>query len=253
MLRVCDVCGHGVREHDRDAIRRLVLDVGARDGTSGVGYLIDWLGIGADVPDQLAVLDIGCWTGDFLAALPASWTRVGIEPNPRAAATARERGLDVIPTAVEHAEVASSTFDLVTLFDVLEHLSDPLTVLRAASGSLKPGGRLTLLTGNLASLGGRTFGADWYYARYPEHVTFLTPHSARLLLLDAGLEIETLARVAHPHARLRDDVRKVLLPKHADGTRAEVTLRGQLGLNLTTVSRLVRGRDHLLIHARRPK
>ncbi|MFN0074145.1 MAG: class I SAM-dependent methyltransferase, partial [Chloroflexota bacterium] len=76
------------------------------------------------------VLDVGCHIGLFLEiAQDAGWDSWGVEPSRWAADRARARGLQVIHGALEDAELAHESFDAVTMWDVIEHLTDPLGAL----------------------------------------------------------------------------------------------------------------------------
>lgn len=99
-----------------------------------------------------SVLDVGCGTGAFLGwvaqRLPGS-QRTGIELDPERAALARQRDPDArihVGGAQEIAARLDGPFDLVTLWDVFEHLQDPVSVLRALGGSLAAGGAIHLQT-----------------------------------------------------------------------------------------------------------
>ena len=105
-------------------------------------------------PGGLKLLDIGCSTGLFLnEARSAGYTVRGAELSPSTAGFARDHfGLDVHPGDWRNADYADGSFDVVTLFDVIEHLPDPLAELRAIRRLLKPGGLLLQSTPNIDGL-----------------------------------------------------------------------------------------------------
>ena len=95
---------------------------------------------GASPP--LRVLDAGCGTGRNMRELAALGEVVGAEPSAQAVAFAREDGLDVVETALEELPFSEASFDLVTAFDVLEHLDDDVAGLRELARVTRAGGRL---------------------------------------------------------------------------------------------------------------
>jgi SAM-dependent methyltransferase len=133
------------------------------------------------------LLDVGCYAGFFLEqARERGWRVAGVEPSKWAAAFARrELGLEVWQGPIEGylPEDPARRFDLVTLWDVLEHLSDPLTVLRRLRDLLRPRGLLAFTTHNLDAPIARALRG-----RYPFFMEMHTVHlndRTRDLLLDS--------------------------------------------------------------------
>ena len=95
-----------------------------------------------------ALLDVGCGAGAFLSAAAGHFDRaVGVEVDPGLCALARSRGLSVINARVEALTVeAVGRFDAITLWDVIEHLNDPVAAIDRLLSLLKPGGVLLLDT-----------------------------------------------------------------------------------------------------------
>ncbi|QZH74834.1 MAG: class I SAM-dependent methyltransferase [Erythrobacter sp.] len=102
----------------------------------------------------LRVLDIGCSSGIFLdEARAAGMAPFGAELSPETATFAREHfGLEVHQGDWRDAGYAEASFDIITLFDVIEHLPDPLGELRAIHRLLKPGGLLLQSTPDIDGL-----------------------------------------------------------------------------------------------------
>jgi 2-polyprenyl-3-methyl-5-hydroxy-6-metoxy-1,4-benzoquinol methylase len=100
------------------------------------------------------LLDIGCAMGYFqLAAERQGWTAVGVEVSQEQAVYAREMlGLDVYTGRFEDTDFESASFDLITLWGVIEHVSDPRRFLVQARKLLKSDGMLVLQTPNQGSL-----------------------------------------------------------------------------------------------------
>jgi 2-polyprenyl-3-methyl-5-hydroxy-6-metoxy-1,4-benzoquinol methylase len=140
------------------------------------------------------VLDIGCSTGFVVeAARDRGWQAVGLDLNPSAIEYGRSRGLDVRNVALEDAELAPASFDAVSLFDVLEHLLDPVRTLRASIDLLKPGGIVFLYVPNYDSASRLLMGKDAHFIWPTHHLNYYTPTTMRDLLRREGLETEYLA------------------------------------------------------------
>lgn len=148
------------------------------------------------------LLDVGCSYGAFLAmARQHGWKTVGVELSEKTAAFAsKQRGLDVVNSTVEHARFPDDHFQAVTLWDVIEHLDDPLKTLSEAERILSPGGVLVVFTINHDSLLNRV-GRLLYRASFKKwqhlmelfydihHNFFFTPETLSGLLERTGFEI----------------------------------------------------------------
>jgi 2-polyprenyl-3-methyl-5-hydroxy-6-metoxy-1,4-benzoquinol methylase len=141
-----------------------------------------------------AYLDVGCSTGFVVeAARDAGWKATGIDLNPSAVEFGRARGLDLRAVALEDAGFAADSFDAVSLFDVLEHLLDPLHTLRACARLLKPGGILFLYVPNYDSASRLLMGGDAHFIWPTHHLNYYTPVTMRDLLAREGLSAEYVA------------------------------------------------------------
>ena len=140
-------------------------------------------------------LDVGCSTGRFLElaqSLGAQPDRTsGIELDAELVRALRERGLNAECSRVEDSEMLrNEKFDLITMFHVIEHVSDPRDVISRLAQSLNPGGVLALETPNLQSLDARLFRAGlWGGYHFPRHWHIFTPVSLTKAMRDCGLEI----------------------------------------------------------------
>ncbi len=144
-------------------------------------------------------LDVGCAAGVFLhrfqrAQAPGAWELHGVEPNPQAAEVARSRyGLQVITGTLEQAAYPDASFDVVTLWDVLEHLHDPLDSLNEIRRILKPGGVLALRVPNLDSWDAHLFGRYWAGLEPPRHLYVFAPATLTRLLEKAGFQVSQVS------------------------------------------------------------
>lgn len=158
------------------------------------------------------LLEIGCASGSYLNAMAAQgWQVEGIEFSPEAAASARKLGYRVDDGAVETIERDDAGFDLIAGWMVLEHVHQPLAVLRKLRRWVKPQGKLAISVPNAGSIERRLFGASWYALQLPTHLYHYDPASIRKLMAAAGWRVtkihhhRTLANlVASAGYRLRD-------------------------------------------------
>lgn len=81
-----------------------------------------------------------------------------------------------------------SRFDVITLNHVIEHVSDPIELLRSCYRLLKLGGQLWLQTPNIDSLGSRRYGRHWRGLEPPRHLVLFDPVSLRSALHQAGFQ-----------------------------------------------------------------
>jgi SAM-dependent methyltransferase len=138
-----------------------------------------------------SVLDIGCATGEFLAVLQKQgWHVAGVEPDPGAAIRARRRlNTDSIQSVfLKEAQFPDASFDLITLWDVLEHLPDPLVALRRLSKWLRSGGILAIGIPHLGSWDARLFGSAWIGWDAPRHLYLFPEDTLKGILAEAGLQ-----------------------------------------------------------------
>lgn len=150
----------------------------------------------APSPRGLKLLDIGCSSGLFLAEARAEGFAVrGVELSPVTAQFARSHfALDVFAGSWRDAGIAEGSLDVVTLFDVIEHMTDPLGELRAIAGLLKPGGLLLQSTPNIDGLFPRVSQPFaglldyWPHPEPPHHLYQFSVRTLRELTAKAGFE-----------------------------------------------------------------
>ncbi len=145
-------------------------------------------------------LEIGCGPGFMLNVLKRKgWNVKGLERTEAVAAYARDRlGLDVTPDDVSDLPEISD-FDLIILFNVLEHLKNPLSVLEESAKRLAPGGKLVISVPNFQSLQARLAGPVWLHLDPPRHLFHFTPESLELLLSKVGLRTQSVSYVSFEH------------------------------------------------------
>ena len=136
------------------------------------------------------ILDIGTAAGSFLhVARRRGWQVAGCEPNRWLCDWARENyGLSVHPgTLVDMPDTRAAGFDVVTLWDVLEHLADPRATLAECRRLLKPGGILVVNYPDVGSWIARLMGRRWVFL-LSVHLYYFTPATIERLLDDTGFD-----------------------------------------------------------------
>lgn len=136
------------------------------------------------------LLDVGCATGQFLNHMRESgWDVVGVELNPSAANYGRDTyKLDIKIGTLEKSHFPNGTFDVVTLWDVLEHVPDPRTTLDEIARILRPGGLLVASTPNPTCIEAYLFGPHWIGWERPRHLHLFPPRLLHLYLANAGFD-----------------------------------------------------------------
>lgn len=137
--------------------------------------------------DSNRVLDVGCAVGLFLAAARANgWECFGVEPSHHLGEYGRAHfGLSIVEGELAGAKFAPNSFDVITLWDVTEHLLDPMATYRLVHGLLRPGGLLMLRMPNWQSLAREMLGPNWEMF-VTDHFYYFTPDTLRALLQQAG-------------------------------------------------------------------
>jgi len=115
--------------------------------------------------DTIASLDVGCSSGALLqVAQRCGFDAHGVEPAELAAQTAaRIPNTHVFTGFLHDAKYPDNHFDIITLFEVIEHLTDPISIVQEVARILKPGGIFLIGTGNADSWTVQVQGEKWEY------------------------------------------------------------------------------------------
>lgn len=140
-------------------------------------------------PAGRPLLDVGCYTGVFVEiAARHGWDAWGVEPSLWAVERARARGLRVLPGTLEAADLPEAMFDVVTMWDVIEHLPDPRRTLQRVHRLLRPGGLVAVHTIDIESLFARLMGAHWPWLM-EMHVYYFSRRTLCDMLGKCGFEV----------------------------------------------------------------
>lgn len=119
------------------------------------------------------LLDVGAATGFFLSiAKERGWEVAGIELSDFAAAEGRKKGFEIRTGTLGTTDFLAGSFDLVTMWDVIEHVTNPAKELGLVWKLLKPGGIVAINTPDAGSLLARFLGTNWHALVPPEHLYY---------------------------------------------------------------------------------
>jgi len=141
--------------------------------------------------EKKTILDIGCNIGTFLGlAKAAGYLTLGVEPDTKAVQEGTGSGLDIRCGYLHDLKFADSSLDIVTLFEVIEHLDKPIGLLAECHRILKRTGFMFITTGNTSSWTVGWRGQHWdYFDLKLGHISFFNPLSMRMLARKAGFDV----------------------------------------------------------------
>ncbi|MDQ3070671.1 MAG: class I SAM-dependent methyltransferase [Acidobacteriota bacterium] len=140
--------------------------------------------------ERARLLDVGCASGFFVAAAQDDgWDAHGIESNPYIAEFARKQGLNVLTETIEETSLPAASFRAVSLFEVIEHVTQPMPILRKVHDLLEPGGMIFLYTPNFHSAERLMLGNAAHYIWGANHLTYFTADSLASALDRAGFDV----------------------------------------------------------------
>jgi len=174
--------------------RTYVENIPAREIT----FRENWKNVASEVPANGKLLDVGCYCGVWLdQARNFGFDVVGVEPSRWATDFAREMyKLDVTQGTVEDLPPGLNNFDIVTSWDVLEHVPNPNEFLRGIYDRLKPGGVFIFSTVMIDTWFPKLMGERWpWYVDM--HLTYFTDKTLTTLLEDSGFNVTNKQRYTH--------------------------------------------------------
>lgn len=137
-----------------------------------------------------SLLDIGCGTGDFLVeAKKRGWTTTGFEPNDKASELATKKGITI---AKQLSDLPDHSFDVITLWHVLEHISNLEEQIIALRRLLKPEGKLILAVPNYKSYDALYYKEYWAAFDVPRHIWHFSQKSIATIFSQFDFKVDEL-------------------------------------------------------------
>jgi len=157
------------------------------------------------------ILDIGCGQGDFLfEAQKHGWKTFGSEYSDSAISLCRNRGLNVVKEPISLFSFGNMKFDVITSFEVIEHIQTPNEFLETARSLLRPGGIFYFTTPNFNSILRHLEGSKFAIICYPEHLCFYSKKTIRHLSEKNGFIIKKISTTGIDLARLRNGFQNII-------------------------------------------
>jgi len=198
------------------------------------------------------LLDFGCGGGSYLKRMAAQgWRVTGLDAAVGAVRQVEELGLTALAGTLPHPDLKPCSFDVITMWHSLEHVHDPLAILREAYQLLVPGGKLIVACPNIESLPFRWFGTAWFGLDLPRHLVHFTPASLTEVLTAAGFRAGRVRLFRHSDW-LRSSARQAVARGTASLWQAALTWK-PLAKAVTLAVYAAGGSDCMMVVAERPE
>ena len=139
-------------------------------------------------PNKGRILDIGAGTGDFLSvAKNDGWQTIGVEPSERAKSTAINKGISFVE---QTSELENHSFDMISMWHVLEHVPDLDKQIKELKRLLKPKGTLIIAVPNFKSFDAKHYGKFWAAYDVPIHFWHFSKTAIKLLFEKEEMKLE---------------------------------------------------------------
>lgn len=150
------------------------------------------------------ILDVGCGIGYFLeVAKERGWEVHGTEYTDKALEICRSKGIEMQEGKLDPSKFDHGSFDIITSFEVLEHINNPQEEVTNFNTLLRPGGLIYLTTPNFNSLLRYRLKDRYDVITYPEHLSYYTPRTLNHLFNKAGFQKQQIQTTGISLTRLR--------------------------------------------------
>lgn len=145
-------------------------------------------------------LDVGCGAGTLLkVALKEGWQAEGVEVSLPSIEFLEKQNMKVFHGDLSAAKFPNGSFDIATAVEILEHIPDPINILKEIHRVLRPGGLLWATTPHGKGMSARLLGTDWTCVTPPEHLHLFSVKGTKNLLAEAGFRnVRVLTQGVNP-------------------------------------------------------
>jgi SAM-dependent methyltransferase len=156
------------------------------------------------------LIDLGCSNGLFLeCAAKKGWNVFGTEYDPKCIEVGKEKGITIFKSDKLPDELFQMKFDVVTSFEVIEHINNPNEEMEFINRLLRSGGVAYITTPNFNSISRFYLRNNWNVIEYPEHLTYYTARTLNGLLVKHGYEKISMLTTGIAISRMRKSLGKV--------------------------------------------
>lgn len=193
------------------------------------------------------LLDVGSGDGTFVHHMTShGWDATGLDFSPAARELALRKQLrgSFLQGSLTDIDLPAGSFDAITLWQVLEHIGEPLQVLRRVKELLRPGGLFVASVPNIEGLSAVLTGDRWWGLDVPRHLVHYTPRTLRRAVLGAGLQVVDIRHFSFqydPYALLHSSLDWAFTRRHFLSDLAKSRVDGRMspleyGYNLTALA-----------------
>lgn len=175
------------------------------------------------------LLDVGCGVGYFLdVARERGWEVYGTEFTDESMRINRDKGFNMNQGPLKATNYAPESFDIITSFEVIEHINNPDEEMNQIKTILRQGGLFYCTTPNFNSLSRHQLKGQWNVIVYPEHLSYYTPKSMDYLLKHHGFHKKEVLTTGISITRYKKSKDHSITESHVTGQSTDEQLRMQM-------------------------
>ena len=175
------------------------------------------------------ILDVGCGNGFFLeTAKEKGWEVYGTEFSEKAIEVLKQKGIKSFEGELKLENFKAQMFDVITSFEVVEHINNPKEEINKFYNILRTGGLLYITTPNFNSISRNLLKEKWNIIGYPEHLTYYTPKTLKKLLIENNFKKVKIKTTGFSISRFKQSKKNNLSKTDKTTTNSDEKLREKL-------------------------
>lgn len=175
------------------------------------------------------LIDVGCGIGYFAeVAKERGWEVYGTEYTDKAIEICQKKGIKMKQGKLNPMDYPPNYFDIITSFEVIEHINNPLEELENFKQLLRKGGGLYITTPNFNSISRWLSGPEWTVVGYPEHLSYYTPRTLNTLLQKFGFKKAKVETTGFSITKHKISQKTTTATKYIEAESDDEKLRGKM-------------------------